>query len=217
MSIKAKSFGIKAMDEQSEYQFEGYGSTFGTVDRQGDIIEKGAFDKTLRSKSVLPLLFNHDRNSVIGKLETSIDANGLLVKGYLNLKDPKAQNVYELMKMGALDSLSIGFAVKDHEPVDNSRPFGAWRIKEAELYEISIVTVPANDKALISNVKSFDQDENWFNEMVKKAIHEALLEEKAIDNKKNSLLDQIKAIENSVGLLDENINLVFDQIKEEDK
>jgi HK97 family phage prohead protease len=190
MSVKSKSFTVKALDDQSDYQFEGYASTFYNTDRDGDVFEKGSFTKTVNKKSTVPLLFNHDRNIVIGKMELSIDNTGLLAKGYLNLNDPKAQNIYDLMKMGALDSMSVGFAVKDYEPIEINRPFGGWTIKEAELYEVSVVTIPANDKALIQNVKYLEAENeaNWLYSLVKKSVSDAILQEE----KRKELLDSIQ-------------------------
>lgn len=60
------------------------------------------------------------------------------------------------MKMGALDSFSIGFIVKDYETIDNKSMYSGVKIKEAELLETSIVTVPANPSATVSAVKSLD-------------------------------------------------------------
>nr|WP_307955108.1 HK97 family phage prohead protease [Streptococcus uberis] len=58
--------------------------------------------------------------------------------------------------MGALDSFSIGFIVKDYEAIDNKSIYSGMKIKEAELLETSIVTVPANPSATVSSVKSLD-------------------------------------------------------------
>ena len=60
------------------------------------------------------------------------------------------------MKMGALDSLSIGFFISDYEPVDAKQPYGGWIFKEVEIFEISVVTVPANPQATVDNIKGFD-------------------------------------------------------------
>lgn len=149
---KEKQYIVKELDEESGV-FKGYLSTYDNVDRDGDIIRKGAFDNSLKQKSVVPLCFNHLREKVIGKLELSTDDKGLLSKGTFNLKDPLASNVYELLKMGALDSMSIGMRVKDYEPIDKGRPFGGWDIKEVDVWEGSIVTVPANEQATINQVK----------------------------------------------------------------
>ena len=55
--------------------------------------------------------------------------------------------------------MSVGMAIKDYEPLDPDRPFGGWLIKQADVYEGSVVTIPANGEALIDNVKSLDDGE----------------------------------------------------------
>jgi HK97 family phage prohead protease len=188
MNVRNKSFEVSIGSDSDDYQFSGYASTYGNADRVGDIFEKGAFDNTVSKKSVMPLLFNHDRNFVIGKVDASTDEHGLYVKGFLNLNDEKAKNVYDLLKMGALDSMSINFAYKDYSPIDISKPFGPALIKDVDLFEVSVVTVPANEEAQINNVKSIDDEiRKIFIEDTKKAIQELLCE-----NKKKSILDQIK-------------------------
>lgn len=179
--MRMKLFQIKALEELLDYQFEGYLSTYGNVDRDGDVMVKGCFDASLKQKSIVPLLWNHNQNSVIGKLELSSNEKGLAAKGYLNLKDEKAQNILDLLKMGALDSMSVGFIVHDHQPVQKDRPFGGWNITKAEVYEGSIVTVPANDQAVIQNVKSFETDEKELKDLVKSAVDEAFKKERVLN------------------------------------
>ena len=67
----------------------------------------------------------------------------------MHKQDPEAQRIKRLIDMGALDSMSIGFSVKEFKIVDGIRV-----IEEVELFEISIVTFPANAEASISSVKS---------------------------------------------------------------
>lgn len=152
-----KSFAIKTLDsdESKAYSFEGYLSTFGNIDRTGDLIEKEAFNESLKETKRYPMLFNHDVNTVIGYLELSTDESGLKAKGHLTEGVEKAEEVYKLMKAGALDKMSIGMMVKDYETVDDGSRFG-WNIKQAEIFEGSIVTIPANNEAKISTVKKID-------------------------------------------------------------
>ena len=153
---RQKQMTIKTVEEEGV--FEGYLSTYGNTDRDGDIIEKGAFDNYISKKNTVPMCFNHDWNKVVGKMELSSDDKGLKAKGTLNLADPQAQNIYHLMKMGALDSMSIGMMVKEYEPIDAKNPYWQWNIKEAEVWEGSIVTIPANEQATIDKVKSINKE-----------------------------------------------------------
>lgn len=176
-----KLFQIKAVEELLDYQFEGYLSTYGNVDRDGDVMVKGCFDASLKQKSIVPLLWNHNYNSVIGKLELSTNEKGLAAKGFLNLNDEKAANILDLLRMGALDSMSIGTIIHDYQPVEKDNPFGGWNITKAEVIEGSVVTVPANDQAVIQNVKSFEADEKQLKDLVKSAVNEAFKKERLLN------------------------------------
>lgn len=157
---RIKDLTLKSVDDESTgFSFTGYLSTFGNTDRDGDVIEAKAFDAWVKEHPVVPMLFNHDRNKVMGKLSLSVDDKGLRVVGEFNEADSEAVNVHALIKMGALDSMSVGMAIKDYEPLDPDRPFGGWLIKQADVYEGSVVTIPANGEALIDNVKSLDDGE----------------------------------------------------------
>lgn len=157
MQIKNKQMLIKGVDEETGV-FEGYLSTYGNADREGDVIEKGAFDMSLSKKKKVPMCFNHDWNNVIGTMELSSDDKGLKAKGTLNMSDPEVMKIHSLMKMGALDSMSIGMMVKEYEPIDPKNPYWQWNIKEAEVWEGSIVTIPANEQATIDKVKSINKE-----------------------------------------------------------
>ena len=194
---RAKSFEIKAVENsESGYHFSGYASTYGNSDRDGDIIEPGAFNGILNgtNKSVVPMLYQHKLSEVIGKIELSLDSKGLIARGTFNLNDERAKNVYDLVKMGALDSMSIGFFVKDYEPIDPKRPFGAWKLKELDVVETSIVTVPANSQALISNIKSLMKDDVTLSDvytLIKASINEGV--ESAIKDDNNKVIEAKRA------------------------
>ena len=157
--MREKSLVVKEVDDEKGV-FTAYLSTYGNADRVGDVISEGAFSDSVAKKSVVPMLFNHDRNKVIGKLELTDDKNGLSVKGTLNKNDDLANNIHDLLKMGALDSMSVGMIVKDYTPVDKKNPFGAWNIDKAEVLEGSVVTVPANEMATISSIKEITEEEH---------------------------------------------------------
>ncbi len=192
--MKVKGISIKILDDSSDYQFEGYLSTYGNTDRDGDVMTKGCFDESLQKKSTVPMLWNHDRNSVIGKLELSSDNVGLAVKGFLNLNDEKARNILDLLKMGALDSMSVGFIIDEYVPIDEKRPFGGWEITKAEVLEGSIVTVPANDQAVIQNVKNLEEKggEKELKELVKSAIREVFEEKQKREELLKILESEVK-------------------------
>ena len=160
-NIQAKDFNIKTVDNE-DYHFIGKASTYGNSDRDGDIFQKGAFSKSVSAKHSVPMLLNHETNTILGKMEVEDSDDCLIAKGIFDLNISKANDIYSLVKMGALDSMSVGFMIKDYEPIDNKRPYRGWLIKEAELLEVSIVTVPANAEATISDVKDFNSQRELF-------------------------------------------------------
>jgi HK97 family phage prohead protease len=143
---------IKAVGDGTTGQFEGYGSVFGVVDSYRDVVEKGAFVESLDKHGMPKLLLQHSSWMVGGKyLEVYEDEKGLVVKGELNLEVQSAREVYSLMKQGAISGLSIGYSVLEEEVDRNT---GVNHLKKLRLYEVSIVTFPANESANISAVKS---------------------------------------------------------------
>ena len=82
------------------------------------------------------------------------DAKGLRVKGKLCLEVDKGKEAHALLKMGALNGLSIGFISKQWA---YDRETEVRTLTEVDLWEVSLVTFPANDKARVTNVKSADE------------------------------------------------------------
>jgi len=142
--------------------FEGYGSVFNITDLGGDIVVPGAFAETLAAAKAagrLPaMLWQHRQAEPIG-VYTSMeeDSVGLKVAGTLALKTTRGAEAYELLKMGALSGLSIGYRVRDDSW---DRVTGIRTIKKADLIELSLVTMPMNDLARVSAVKAIEELEN---------------------------------------------------------
>lgn len=137
----------------SEGLFEGYASVFGKTDLCRDMVMPGAFSHSLAIKGVpgVKLLFQHDPAQPIGiLLDLHEDYKGLFVCGRLNVDVNRARDVLNLMRVGALDGLSIGFrTVKAHR----DRRSGVRRIEQVDLWEISVVTFPMLPEARVSVVK----------------------------------------------------------------
>lgn len=139
--------------------FEGYGSIFNITDRGGDIVVPGAFTETLAAQKAagrLPaMLWQHRQAEPIG-IYTSMeeDAVGLKVKGQLALKTVRGAEAYELMKMGALSGMSIGYRSRDDS---YDRVTGVRSLKKVDLVELSLVTFPMNDASRVSAVKSIEE------------------------------------------------------------
>jgi len=145
-------------DTEEERSFSGYGSTFGNVDRVGDIVEKGAFESSLeqhKQNGTMPaMLLHHDLHRPIGvwtKMEE--DEYGLAVEGKLTKNVRDADEAYALLKDGALHSMSIGYRVVREE---YDRKTGVNHLHEIALHELSLVTIPANAAAIVGGVKHED-------------------------------------------------------------
>jgi len=188
-SIEIKS-SIKAYhddDEDKNYgTFEGYGSVFGNKDLGNDVIEAGAFAKSLKRRKPqnVKLLYQHKSDMPIGVFdEIKEDEHGLVVKGRLALKTQAGAEAYELLKMGALDGLSIGFRVNPKEVSYDKR--GNKRIiKEVDLMEVSLVTFPMNPQATVRSVKgeeiSIREWENGMRDAFSLSRSEAKMAAKAV-------------------------------------
>ncbi len=154
MTLKKKHFEfeaeVKAIGDSGE--FEGYGSVFGVVDSYNEVVDKGAFVESLQKHGLPKLLLQHSSWMVGGiYVEAREDEKGLYVKGKLNLDVQAAKEAHALMKQGAIGGLSIGFRTLE-ERVD--KVTGIVHIVKCRLYEVSVVTFPANEAATISAVKS---------------------------------------------------------------
>lgn len=141
---------LKQMQFKStESGLEGYAATFGNVDNVGDVIVAGAFTKSLQTRKP-KFCLQHDSDELIGVITSALeDTEGLFIKAdFANIQC--AQDARELVRIGAIMEMSIGYSTKEYE----IRQDGVRVLKEIELYEISLVTFPANDKAKITKVKS---------------------------------------------------------------
>lgn len=148
--------------------FDGYGAVFGNVDAYGDVIQPGAFAQYLsdvKSGKQRPpaMLLQHGGMGMtsvdempIGKWQSmSEDGYGLKMSGQI-ADTTLGRDVYKLLKMDALQGLSIGYIAKEATP--RSKPDEPRRtLKRIDLVEVSVVTRPANDLARVSSVKGLDE------------------------------------------------------------
>lgn len=159
--MKTKSrLRLEIKEITPEGTFEGLLSPYGNVDNGLDIVEPGAYTKTLKERgSKVPLLWQHKADTPIGELGLEDRPEGLWAKGKLLLDDPNAQRAYLYIKARIVKGLSIGF-----ETVKDSIEKGIRHLKEIKLYEGSIVTFPMNEMALITSVKKDGEEKGDFNE-----------------------------------------------------
>lgn len=148
METKSFPFELKSLDAETGV-FEGYAAVYGNLDSQGDIIERGAFTKTIAERPRVPILVGHNPDVVVGVGELSDSEQGLRVKGRLTLEVQRAREAHALMKDGALDGLSIGYRA-----VKTSMQRGARMLKEVAVGEFSLTPFPANALARVTGVKA---------------------------------------------------------------
>lgn len=148
--MRVVPFAVKSIGDTPGV-FEGYGSVFGVIDSYRDVVAPGAFTRTLREDRKPALLWQHDASCPIGVwLELKEDETGLYVKGQLAETDD-GTDAYKLLKMGALSGLSIGFSTVASSTDETT---GVRTLLDVKLWEVSLVTFPANDPARVSAVKA---------------------------------------------------------------
>jgi HK97 family phage prohead protease/HK97 family phage major capsid protein len=147
----------KSEDTESVY-VEGYANTT-TLDRAGDVIPMTAWTGALENYLKNPIILAyHDHDSPCGRMEEyRVDDKGLWIKARISAA---AEDVFNLVKDGVLTAFSVGFAIKD-ATYDSLTDI--FIIKELELLEISVVSVPANQDSIFSLSKSFENDEEYSN------------------------------------------------------
>lgn len=156
-NVKHKQVGFKADTVNDDGTFTGYGSVFGVLDSYREIVAPGAFSESLEnikaSGDPLPALWQHYSSEPIGGYNTlQEDSKGLFVDGFLLKNEiPRANEAFALMKRRVVKGLSIGYYVLEDSWNEKDR---IRTLTKLELVEISIVTFPANQDALIDAVKS---------------------------------------------------------------
>ena len=158
-----KSFELKS-DENGIV--EGYASTWTkTPDSYGDIVIKGAFKETLKKRKAtghpFPLCFNHDFDQIIGAVfEAEEDDYGLKIRASF-LNTPAAQEKRELVKEGIVWQFSFAYSVLGAEaPTEEEKKQGIYqKLTKLDLYEVSLVPVPANQTAIVTETKNDDNAE----------------------------------------------------------
>jgi len=157
MQLKHKQIGFKADSVNDDGTFTGYGSVFNVLDSYREIVAPGAFKESLKaikaSGDPLPALWQHSSSQPVGGYDLlEEDSHGLKVEGFLLKNEiPLANQAFALMKRRVVKGLSIGYYVLEDSWNEKDR---IRTLQKLELVEISIVTFPANQDALIDEVKS---------------------------------------------------------------
>lgn len=158
-----KNSNTVTQSEEGERKFEGWLSTYGNIDSDGDIFEKGAFSEAIKNRDTYPLLINHntyDFDMYVGEFKAFDKPEGVWIEAEIYEDIPHADKLYKMLKSGALQEMSIGFRIEDYKNdlemvEDEDRPWGyGFNFKKSLIREGSVVLAPANLNATIESVKN---------------------------------------------------------------
>jgi HK97 family phage prohead protease len=151
-------FHMKLIESDKERrQIEGYASTR-DLDRTGEIVEPGAFADSLKDFMSNPVLtYMHDWSDPIGRVtDARIDEVGLFIRAEIS---ETAGKVWKLIEEGILRAFSIGYEVMQEKIID-----GLNHILKLRLYEVAVVSIPANRRALFSVRKALESGDDLVGE-----------------------------------------------------
>jgi HK97 family phage prohead protease len=148
-------FELKEVNEDGS--FVGIASVYGVEDLGGDVVDKGAFKKTISENPSVPILWQHKADEVIGTGTVKEWQGKVLLEAKLDLDDATALKAYQKMKKGLIKGLSIGFnTVKSTWEEIEGRMIR--HITELKLWEVSVVTFPMLPAAQVTRVKSAEEE-----------------------------------------------------------
>lgn len=196
MSHLFKSFEMKANENG---MIAGYFSTYDIEpDSYGDIVEKGAFTKTIAKRAEsghpFPLCFNHDFSAVIGSVKTIEDTEkGPYIEAEF-LDTQLAQDVRKMLQSGAIYQFSFAYDVlNSRKPTEDESAKGITNVlTELDVFEISVVTVPANQNAVATEVKAGRRNRKADELIIRECIKslESLLDDGADDTENEEVKNE---------------------------
>ncbi len=144
-------FALDLKSLNDEGAIEGLAIGYGNLDAGGDIVARGAISASIAGRKSIPMLLYHDQRRPVGSW-TSFEevSEGLLVKGTFS-NTAAAREAREDAKSGALGGLSMGYKTIRHRMEGKAR-----HLLEVALHEISLVTIPMNDRTRVTNVKDIE-------------------------------------------------------------
>lgn len=155
MDLKHLDFrsDLKILDDDGDddvFTIEGFGAVFGNVDEHEDVILNGAFTESLAVRTPIMLL-HHDMGTPLAPIVAEERENGLFIRAQVPKALSNASDIQTTIRNGALGGLSVGMRVLDD---DFDRKTGIRTIEKADLFEVSLVAVPANPMARVTSMKS---------------------------------------------------------------
>lgn len=194
-----KSFEMKA--DEGSGTISGYFSTYDREpDSYGDVIAEGAFTDTIKAREEsghpFPLCWNHDLDQIIGKVDSIEDTEKgpLMTASFFNTQ--LAQEKREIVKSGVVYQFSFAYDIKDAGQVTLEDGTKANELRELDLFEVSIVPIPANQNAVMTEVKAGKRNRKSDVEALKqiRTLVDQLLEDEVDDTENpNNGEDEPKA------------------------
>ena len=151
-----KNFEIKSDDAGT---ISGYFSTYDRIpDCYGDVVAPGAFTDTIKAREEsghpFPLCWNHDLDQIIGKVDSIEDTEKgpLMTASFFDT--PLAQEKRALVQSGVVYQFSFAYDILEAGPTQLSEGVEAFELKKLDLFEVSIVPIPANPRAEVTDIKA---------------------------------------------------------------
>ena len=163
MEHQYKNFNIKAPEDDTGV-ITGYFSTYDRIpDSYGDVVAKGAFTETIEARKAsghpFPMCWNHDLDQIIGAVDSiEEDDHGPLMTAHF-FDSPLAQEKRELVKSGVVYQFSFAYETKESAAVTLEDGTKANELQKLDLFEISIVPIPANPRAEVTSIKATEPEE----------------------------------------------------------
>ena len=173
---KYKEFRLTKSENDSG-SISGYFSTYDRIpDSYGDVIAKGAFLETIQKRKEsghsFPLCWNHDLDKIIGSIDPGeieeTDKGPLMTASFFDT--PLAQEKRELVKSGVVYQFSFAYDVLEAGPVELENGTKVNELRKLDLFEVSIVPIPANPRAEMTDVKSGKRNSKKDAEAIRDAI-----------------------------------------------
>ena len=174
MEHKCKEFLMVKSDTGA---ISGYFSTYDREpDSYGDIIAPGAFTETIQKRKEsghpFPLCWNHDLNQIIGSVDPEniidTDKGPLMTASFFDTQ--LAQEKREIVKSGVVYQFSFAYDILEAEPVVLEDGIKANELRKLDLYEVSIVPIPANQNAVMTEIKAGRRNSKKDADAIREAI-----------------------------------------------
>ena len=173
MDHKCKEFRVKSAEDSGT--ISGYFSTYDREpDSYGDIIAPGAFTETIKKREEsghpFPLCWNHDLDQIIGKVDSIeyTDKGPLMTASFFD--SPLAQEKREIVKSGVVYQFSFAYDIEDWEEVELEDGRKVNELRKLNLFEVSIVPIPANQNAVMTEVKAGRRNRKSDEDIIKQII-----------------------------------------------